>query len=144
MATILPDSRITIEITAIDQTVNISAKAELIIDTGADISALLYQKLSTALKNATLGNPITFYVAGSQIQTMLAKGPTSEADVESHGGGGVSQVQCATGLRVHFVSLPSSPFTSFDGLLGMELLDCFQADPVKDLTGARAYLAKRA
>jgi hypothetical protein len=122
----------------------VSASADLIVDTGADLSVMPNHALSAPLAYATFGPGVTFVAAGASISTVMANGLSVEVDTEPHGGGHVSIATSSLAVAVHYLAVGSAPFVAFDGLLSMDLLDDFRADPVKDLATTRAYLAKRA
>jgi hypothetical protein len=140
---ILLDGRVTAFVEIVDRSSGSAAQVDLIVDTGAELSALPNHALGSVLGGAKWSQPVNFVVGGVSVYTLLAKGPDSEVDTESHGGGSLSRSTCTQGVRVHFIAQSTAPFTGFDGLLGMGLLDAFSADPVKDVNVTRSYLARR-
>lgn len=141
---ILACGRVAATVVVTDSAAGASAHVDLVVDTGAEVSALPHASLGSVLTSATFNQPITFNVAGTTVFTLLANGPVPTVEVEPHGGGLVSTRHCFRGVRVHFLAIGSGLFSTSDGLLGMDLLDCFRADPVKDKGATRSYLATRA
>jgi hypothetical protein len=140
---ILPDGRVTTSIQLVHRASGVSGAATVIADTGAAKSALPYHALSTVLTNATLGPVVNFIVAGATISTMIANGLDAKIDTEPHGGGVVSIASSNMGVAIHYLNPGQTPFGTFDGILGMDLLDEFKADTVKDRAATRSYLAGR-
>jgi len=140
---ILPDGRITTSIQISDPTHGVSPSANVIADTGAELSVLPDHVLSAWLTGATFGPTVTFRIAGSTITAIVANGITSQAHVEPHGGGPTAVASSTIGIPIHYVPAGATPFAAFDGILAMDLFDEFKADPVKDLAAARSYLAER-
>lgn len=141
MAVILSDGRITTLVTAFNASKH-SATADLIVDTGAELSVLPYHKLAAGLGRLSAGPIVRMNVGGAWLQTIVVHGATLETDVEPHGGGPQGTAKASKSFPVYLQV--TNLFTGFDGLLGMDLLDDFRADAVKDIWGNRAYLAKRA
>lgn len=139
---ILPDKRMTATVTLTARSG--TASADVLLDTGAELSALPNHALSPALKGASLGPTVTYVAAGSTISTVVMHGPTAQVPIEPHGGGTAAVASISAGVPVHFLAAGSAPFVTFDGIFGIDLLDQFAADPVKDLGATRNYLAKRA
>lgn len=139
MATILSDGRITAEVEVRGSP---SSTVTLIVDTGAEASALPLVSMPSSVKSAPASRPVTFYIAGAAVLTFRMSGTRAQTDVEPHGGG-ITTTATSSNIRVHHLSIGTAPFIGFDGLLGMDMLDNFAADPVKDRAGSKAYLASR-
>jgi hypothetical protein len=140
MAFILNDGRV---ITAVRvKNSNYSNENNVIVDTGSDLSILPYSMVQHC-HGCTLNQIITINIGGVEFHTMTLSGPHFEVDTEQHGGSKPAISQCCNDVQVHFLGLPTNPFVHFDGLLGMDMLDAFKVDPIKDLTGKKAYLANR-
>jgi hypothetical protein len=139
MATILADGRVT---TDVEVHGSPKSTVSLIIDTGAEASALPNVSMPARVKSAPASRPITFYIAGTAILTFRLAGTSSQTDVEAHGGGPPIKAT-SPNIRVHYIATGTAPFIGFDGLLGMDMLDNFAADLVKNKAGSRAYLATR-
>jgi hypothetical protein len=120
-----------------------SSNVSLLVDTGAEASALPFVNMPAAVQGAGASHPITFHVAGTTVYTMRLNGPVAETEVEPHSRGVVTVQKAPPNIRVHFSAIGVAPFNGFDGLLGMDMLDYFSADPVKDAAGTAAYLAQR-
>jgi hypothetical protein len=141
---ILPDGRTTGSVTARDPSSGgASGTTVVLVDTGSELSALADHALLAALAHARWGPLITFHVAGASVPTVVANGLIFEIRVESHAGVVVRTATSTIGVPIHSVPAGTSPFTAFDGLLGIDLLDSIQADPVKDRALTRSYLAER-
>jgi hypothetical protein len=140
---ILSDGRITISVQISDPKLGVSPSANLIADTGAELSVLPNHAFSAWLAGATFGPAVTFQIAGSTVSTLIANGITSQTDVEPHGGGPAMVASSKLGIPIHHIAAGAAPFVAFDGILAMDLFDEFQADPVKDLAAMQSYLAKR-
>jgi hypothetical protein len=139
VATILTGGRVT---TDVEVGGSPTSTVTLIIDSGAEASALPFASMPSSVKSAPASRPITFYIAGTSILTFRMAGTSSQTDVEPHGGGHPTKAT-SRNIRVHHVAIGTAPFIGFDGLLGMDMLDNFAADLVKNRTGSRAYLAAR-
>jgi hypothetical protein len=145
MPSILPCGRVVAEVRVFMPGWSRSGSAMLLVDTGAEASALPHAKMPPAAQGAKASHPITFHIGGVRIHTMLLTGPMAETDVEIRGGGRqTSRVQASPNIRVHLLQPGALPFRGFEGLLGMDMLDSFGIDPVKDAAATFAYMAKRA
>jgi hypothetical protein len=140
VATILSDGRIAADVRVSGSPV---VTVNLIIDTGAEASALPFLRMPAAVRSAPVSRPpVTFLLGGAKILTIRLRGMVAETDVEPHGRGPATKATSST-IRVHFQAAGTVPFVGFDGILGMDMLDDFAADPVKDAAGKAAYLARR-
>jgi hypothetical protein len=143
MTVILPCNRIGTTVNVHDPQSGISASCNPIVDTGAVESCLSLQQLSPALGNSSVAFPLVFSLAGLQFITFLYSGPIAEIQAEPPGGGSPTSRQTPD-VRVHYLSLPlPPPFTTFDGIMAMNMLDSLSVDPAKDVSATRAYLAER-
>jgi hypothetical protein len=115
----------------------------VIVDTGAEQSTLPDHSVSAALSHASWGPAVTFFVGGTSVTTVVANGIECKADVQNHGGGAASTETTSIGIAIHWIAAGTAPFVNFDGLLGIDLLDAFKADPVKDRALTTSYLARR-
>jgi hypothetical protein len=140
VATILSDGRITVDVRVHGSP---AATVNLIVDTGAEASALPFFSLPPAMRTAPKSQLVTFCIGGARIWTIRLNGAVAETDVEPHGRGGRVTQATSSPIRVHLQAIGTTPFIGFDGILGMDMLDDFGADPVKDTQGRSAYLALR-
>jgi hypothetical protein len=141
---ILTDGRTTASVSLSKSPAGARTSSTLIADTGAELSMLPDHAHSSTLATTTLGPTINFQVAGSSISAVFANSLTVDTDVEVHGGGSVQWASGSQRVAVHYLAVGQAPFVQFEGILGMDLLDLLDADPVKDLAQTRSYLARRA
>jgi hypothetical protein len=140
---ILSDGRTTASVKVIDPPTGASGSTNVIADTGAELSTLPDFAVGVALAHVTWGPTVTFYVAGTSVSTLVANGATSEVEDEPHGGGARMTKTATAPLHIHYVAAGTAPFTNFEGMFGMDLMDAFEVDPVKDQGKSNAYLARR-
>jgi hypothetical protein len=146
MLTILSCKRTVCDVTVRDPTTGKYASCSPLVDTGAQYSALS----SAALIGAPNGSPgpgVTMHFGGMSLSTMFYPNAVVEVIAEAYGQGASTArtvTQNGTGVNAHYQNgkFPP-PYHEFDGILGMDLLDALSVDPVKDASGARAYLAIR-
>jgi hypothetical protein len=137
MAYVRSDGRITADVMVRGKSVS------LIVDTGAEASALPFMSIPPSARGATSYGPITFVVAGTMVHTVNLTGVRADAAVEQHGGGRRRSVTTNSDVRVHFGAAGAVPFVGFDGIMGIDMLDDIQADPTKNFAGTTALLARR-
>ena len=112
----------------------------LLADTGAEASLLPLH----SLKGIAAGyQAIKFLIGGSAIYAVRMRGPTASATLESHNRLGRSTTATSKPVWAHALPAGTPPFVGFDGILGMDMLDDFGADAVKDASKGIAYLAQR-
>lgn len=138
MAAITADGRVVFTASISCSSSTAQAQTDLLADTGAHLTIIPDTLLTSFQGQYSTGAIIPTNMAGAIVEV---KGLTIEVQVEDHGGGSHQTKQTNRTLYAH--SLGSRSFPSSDGLLGMDVFDAVQADPVKNQSGGTAYLARR-
>lgn len=116
-----------------------SINRELVADTGAPWTIIPSSDVSPYFSTGQV-------MVGPIIQTNFGKiikisGVKVEVEVEDFGGGN-HQTKQSKSAYAHFHT-GHGPFLSAYGLLGMDVFDDVEADPVKTTLGNEGYLARR-
>lgn len=138
MAAIAADGRVIFTATISCSSSTTQAQTDLLADTGSHRTIISDTLLASFQGHYSTGAIIPTNVAGSIVEI---NGLIIEVQVENHGGGSHQTKQTNRTLYAHSLGLQSFPRS--DGLLGMDVFDAVQADPVKDQPGGTTYLAQR-
>jgi hypothetical protein len=141
MAHILPCGRISADVTTCGVT------RTVLVDTGAEGSAIADAGLILPSPTPGAYRITSYVVAGHTITTYKLRGITADITSQAHGTTVTASRSGASDVRFHSEPLGAAPFLTsggFSGLMGMDLLDDFEVDPVKDRSGGSGYLADRA
>lgn len=142
MAYILPCGRVSADVTTCGTT------RTVLVDTGAEASAVADAGLILPSPAPGAYRIASYVVAGHTITTYKLRGVKADVTSRAHGTAASASATKTGALDVRFHSEPlgAAPFYTsggFTGLMGMDMLDDFKVDPVKDFGGVNGYLADR-